>query len=89
MHTEGEIRGAVRLLLERYGRLTTTEVKEKLEEVLAFDDEDRIVSTVRNEYMILQRIGNIVSHQVEDIKTYDEGFTVDKRGEIAIFYLSN
>lgn len=79
MHTEGEIRKAVKLLVEKYGRLTTSEVKKLMSEVLPYDKEDKIKSTARGgEIKILQRIGNIASHQKEKKKYYPEGFFVEK-----------
>lgn len=85
MHTEAEIRRAIKPLLDRYGQLTTSEVKEKLNEVLVFDNEDIVMSKTRNEILIIQRIGNIVVHQTETIKLYEEGFIVDKNTRPAIF----
>lgn len=78
MHTEAEIRKAIRPLLDKYGKLNTSEVKEKLKEVLVYDDEDKVLSLTRKEMMIVQRIGNIVVHQKDEIKEYDEGFIVDR-----------
>lgn len=78
MHTEGQIRAAIRPLIEMYGELTTSEIKQQIEEVLILDDDDKIKSETRNEILILQRIGNIVAHQSEEVKIYDEGFIVDK-----------
>lgn len=40
MHTEEQLRRAIRPLLELYGELTTTEVKNKLGEFVDYDDED-------------------------------------------------
>ncbi len=85
MHTEAEIRRAIKPLLDRYGQLTTSEVKEKLNEVLVFDNEDIVMSKTRNEILIIQRIGNIVAHQTEAVKVYEEGFIVDKNARPAIF----
>lgn len=78
MHNESEIRKAIRPLLDKYGELNTSEIKEKLEEVLIYDEEDQEPSPTRKEIKILQRIGNIVAHQASNIKTYAEGFVVDK-----------
>lgn len=79
MHTEPEIRRAVKILLEEYGSLTTSEIKEHLNEVLLFDIEDLQLSVTRNgEPLIMQRIGNIVSHQKDDIFVYEEGYRIDK-----------
>lgn len=78
MHSEAEIRRAIRPLLDKYGELNTSEVKHHLEEVLVYDEDDKILSVTRNEIMITQRIGNIVAHQQERIKEYSEGFIVDK-----------
>ncbi len=38
MHTEAEIKQAIKPLVEKYGALTTTGVKELLSTVLVFDD---------------------------------------------------
>lgn len=85
MHSEAEIRRAIRPLLDKYGELNTSDVKHHLEEVLIYDDDDKILSTKRNEMMIIQRIGNIVAHQQENIKEYSEGFIVDKTNKPAKF----
>lgn len=78
MHTEADIRRAIVPLLDQYGALSTTEVKQRLSEVLVFDEEDKLPSPTRNEIRIIQRIGNIVAHQVSPFQTYEEGFAVDK-----------
>lgn len=88
-HTEGEIRRAIKPLLTVYGELNTSEVKRLLHTVLEFSEEDNIPSTTRNEVLIIQRIGNIVAHQSDTIKTYDEGFVVDKNYSPAKFSLLN
>lgn len=85
MHSEAEIRRAIRPLLDKYGELDTSEIKQKLEEVLFYDEEDRTQSSTRNEIMILQRIGNIVAHQQDVVKEYSEGFIVDKNFRPAKF----
>ena len=80
MHTEAQIRKAVRILVEKYGELTTTELKKCMAEAIDYDDEDKQISTVRTgEMKILQRIGNIISHQKTKKKIYAEGFLVIKR----------
>ncbi len=85
MHTEAEIRRAIKPLLDRYGQLNTSQVKQKLEEVLIFDEDDKELSSTRKEAKIMQRIGNIVAHQSEEIKIYEEGFTVNKKEVPALF----
>lgn len=85
MHSEAEIRRAIKPLLDKYGELSTTEVKQKLDEVLVYDEDDKEMSTTRNEMLIIQRIGNIVAHQNESIKVYSEGFIVDKNARPAKF----
>ena len=69
--------------------LNTSEVKKLLHTVLEFSEEDNIPSTTRNEVLIIQRIGNIVAHQQETIKIYDEGFVLDKSSRPAKFSLLN
>ncbi len=88
-HTEAEIRRAIKPLLTVYGELNTSEVKQLLHTVLEFSEEDNIPSTTRIEVLIIQRIGNIVAHQRETIKTYDEGFVVNKSSLPAKFSLLN
>jgi hypothetical protein len=88
-HTEAQIRRAIKPLLTVYGELNTSEVKKLLHTVLEFSEEDNIPSTTRNEPLIIQRIGNIVAHQTETIKIYDEGFVVDKSSRPAKFSLLN
>jgi hypothetical protein len=88
-HSEAEIRRAIKPLLTVYGELNTTEVKKLLHTVLDFSDEDNISSKTRKEVLIMQRIGNIVAHQKENVKSYDEGFVVDKSTQPAKFYLLN
>jgi hypothetical protein len=88
-HTEAEIRRAIKPLLTVYGELDTSDVKKLLNTVLEFSEEDNIPSTTRNEVLIIQRIGNIVAHQAERIKNYDEGFTLNKNSRPAKFSLFN
>lgn len=76
--SESDIRKAVSLLLTQYGSLTTSEVKTLLHTVIPFDDEDKIQSGTRNEMLITQRIGNIVSHQSETQKIYFDTYLIDK-----------
>lgn len=77
--TENDIRTAVVLLLNKYGSLTTSEVKALLDTVMPFDDDDLKLSQTRNEPLILQRIGNVVSHQSENIKSYcNQLYQIDK-----------
>lgn len=88
-HTEAQIRRAIKPLLTVYGELNTTEVKSLLHTVLEFSEEDNIPSKTRNEVLIIQRIGNIVAHQSETVKVYDEGFVLDKSTRPAKFSLLN
>ena len=88
-HTEAQIRRAIKPLLTVYGELNTTEVKNLLHTVLTFDAEDNIQSRTRNETLVIQRIGNIVAHQTDTVKVYDEGFIVDKNYRPARFTLLN
>ncbi|MGL4955848.1 MAG: DUF3883 domain-containing protein [Bacteroidales bacterium] len=88
-HTEAQIRRAIKPLLTIHGELNTSEVKDRLHTVLEFSEEDNIPSKTRNEILIIQRIGNIVAHQTEKIKAYDEGFIVNKSFVPAKFSLRN
>lgn len=86
MHSEGEIRRAIKPMVEMFGELTTSEVKTLISEFLEFDKDDLIQSPTRNEIKIIQRVGNIVAHQNETKKIYKEGFIVDKSEIPAKFY---
>lgn len=89
MHSEKEIRQAISTLLQRYGDLDTAEVKTRLSEVLTFDADDKRASPSRpGECKIIQRIGNIVSHQSKPFYIYEEGFAVDKSKNPALFTLN-
>lgn len=86
MHTEGQIRQVIKPLVEQYGEINMSDVKRIISEYLNFDDEDRELSDTRNgEMKIIQRIGNISSHQKEPIKFYPEGFALDKTQQPAVF----
>ncbi|WOO88699.1 DUF3883 domain-containing protein [Mollicutes bacterium LVI A0078] len=89
MHTENQIKRAIKPLLDVYGELTITEVKQKLNTVLSFDSDDKEESPTRKEMKILQRIGNVVSHQKEKRHYYTEGYIVDKNFKPAKFILVN
>src|SRR5699024_5679594 len=80
MHSEKEIRKAIRPLLDIHGKLSTTEVKQLIETVITYDDEDLMRSETRNEIKIKQIMGNIVSLTISDFHIYPEGVAVDKRG---------
>jgi hypothetical protein len=76
--SESDIRKGVSVLLNQYGTLDTTDVKRLLDTVLPFDEDDREPSLTRSEPKIIQRIGNIVSHQSETVKTYYDTYQIDK-----------
>lgn len=85
MHTEAEIRRAIKPLLDKYGQLNISEVKQRLGEVLVFDEDDKQLSKTRSEFLITQRIGNVVAHQTVPIKEYEEGYILDKNVTPAVF----
>lgn len=88
MHSESQIKRAVKILLEEYGALNTSEIKKHLSEVLNFDSEDLFASQTRQgECLIHQRIGNVVSHQSDIKKIYSEGFIIDKSFKPALWIL--
>ncbi len=77
--SENDIKNAVALLLTRHGSLTTTEVKRYLDTVITFDAQDIEQSKTRNEPLIMQRIGNVVSHQKEVVQVYcNQLYQIDK-----------
>ena len=87
--SESEIRNAVSLLLRQHGSLTTTEVKNLLHTVVNFDGEDMQMSETRlAEPLIMQRIGNVVSHQIENIAIYNN-YSIDKTVKPAVWSIIN
>ncbi len=76
--SESDIRKGVTVLLNQYGTLTTDQVKKLLCTVIPFDDDDNEYSNSRNEPKIMQRIGNVVSHQKELTQTYFDSYYIDK-----------
>lgn len=88
--SERNIREAVAVLLSQYGILKTDEVKKLLDQVINFDADDRQPSNSRpNEIAIIQRIGNIVSHQNKNVKFYLDSYAIDKTEKPAIWYALN
>lgn len=85
--SEANIRIGVSLLLNKYGALNTSEVKKLLNTVIPFDSDDKRKSKTRNEMLILQRIGNIVSHQNTNKKIYLNSYMVDKTNKPAQWIL--
>lgn len=85
--SEDDIRKGVVALLEEYGALDTSEIKKKLGYVLPFDKDDIKMSKTRNEMLIMQRIGNIVSHQKLDFDTYLDTYAIDKSFTPAKWFL--
>lgn len=77
--SEDDIRKGLAILIQRYGELTTSEVKKLLGTVIAFDEDDLIPSATRpTETLVMQRIGNVVSHQTEAKKVYNGSYEIDK-----------
>lgn len=85
--TEDDIRKGVSVLLSQYGSLNTSEVKKLLDTVIPFDDDDKLPSPTRAEPLIIQRIGNVVSHQKETVKVYMGMYQIDKSTQPAIWTL--
>ena len=83
--SESDIKKAVSILLRQYGSLTTSEVKGLLNTVMPFDNDDLQPSRTRSEPLITQRIGNVVSHQKEGIRVYDETYVIDKTVQPAVW----
>lgn len=84
--SESDIKKAVSILLKKYGSLSTSEVKKLLETVMPFDADDTEQRASRpGESKIIQRIGNIISHQQTQIKIYDNSYQIDKNNGNAIW----
>ncbi len=91
MHNEGQIKKSIKPLLEVYGELNTSEIKNEIKTLLKIDEEDKELSGTRpGEAKIDQIIRNIVSHQKGEVrKVYKEGFILDKSTKPARFILLN
>ncbi|WP_273730004.1 DUF3883 domain-containing protein [Leuconostoc mesenteroides] len=86
---EAQFRTAIHLLLEQYGSLTTTEIKDKIGEIVDFTEDDLKPRESRNgEAWYKQTIGNVISHgpknAVFDVKNI---YQVDKTKSPAVFTL--
>ena len=84
--TEKEVRSKLAEHCANYGAMTIGEAKAifRSEEKMTYTDMETIPSsatTCRYE----KTIGNIVSHQVEPIQYYEEGFICDKTIRPAVF----
>ena len=94
MHTESDIRKIAKELLEKYGRLTTSEVIHLIEKSIVFDTEDlkplkeRKSSRFPNgEPRIYQIIRNVaVRCTPGEIKIYPEGFLISKKAAKKTFW---
>lgn len=85
--TETDIKKGVSILLNDYGSLTTSEVKKLLNTVLNFDEDDKEPSSTRSEPLIIQRIGNVVSHQKDPVEYYFDTYQIDKTTKPATWSL--
>lgn len=88
--SESDIRNGVILLLKKHGSLTTSEVKKLLHTVMVFDDDDvqtsiSVEGSRKEEQLIKQRIGNVVSHQEEAIRDYHDAYRIDKTSGYAVW----
>ena len=86
MHGENNIRRFIGSIIDHYGVLDTTQIKNEMKKSKYFDEDDKVISDTRvAEFKVIQRIGNIISHQKQNIKIYKEGFVVDKTNKPAQF----
>lgn len=88
MHTESQIRAAIKPLLQRYGSLNTTEIVKLFKEEIPLDAEDLRRSPTRpGELMVEQNIRNSLTRHVRSGETthyFGDGFIVDKSKRPAV-----
>lgn len=86
-HKESDVRIAAKVLLEKYGCLTTSEIIKHMPEVMTFDEDDLVSSpSRRSEPMIYQIIRNPA---LREKCKYEEGIYIDKSTGKAIWYPTN
>ena len=89
---ESTMRQILGAYLEQYGALTIAEAKEEFNAIFEdkFSSYDKeILPSSATTPRFEKILGNIVSHQVEPVKRYKEGFICDKTCRPAVFANSN
>lgn len=66
--SENDFKLAISLLLMKYKQLNTTEIKNKITQVIKLTKNDQKPANSRKEPLYIQRIGNIVSHMGKNVK---------------------
>ena len=62
-YTEQEIMEVAIKVIEEYGELNTTELKEILNDIMQPDGEDLIINKNRNDTKFDQKVRNMISHR--------------------------
>jgi len=83
--TEGEIRAAIKAIVETYGSLSTTEMIKILRETIEPDEYDTQINLSRNDDKFSQKVRNVVSHSPEGEIVDKDGFIIDKTQKPAMF----
>ncbi len=89
-YKEKDIRPYVKLIVEEEGKITTTELNERLREILPLTDSDKEILEGRNDDRFSQIVRNLVRYQGDENNLVDRhGYIVDKSTRPATFYAKN
>lgn len=89
-YKEKDIRPYVKLIVEEEGKITTTELNERLREILPLTDSDKEILEGRNDDRFSQIVRNLVRYQGDENNLVDRhGYIVDKNTRPATFYAKN
>lgn len=86
-YREKDIRPYVKLIVEEEGKITTTELNERLREILPLKDDDKEILAGRNDDRFSQIVRNLVRYPGDKNNLLDNhGYIVDKNTKPATFY---
>ncbi len=85
-YKEKDIRPYVKLIVEEEGKITTTDLIERLREILPLDDDDKKILAGRNDDHFSQIVRNLVRYKGENNILDKHGYIIDKNTKIATFY---
>lgn len=89
-YKEKDIRPYVKLIVEEEGEITTTELNERLREILPLSEDDLEILSGRKDDRFSQIVRNLVRYPGDENKLVDKhGYIVDKNTKPATFYAKN
>lgn len=89
-YKEKDIRPYVKLIVEEEGEITTTDLNERLREILPLTEADKEILAGRNDDRFSQIVRNLVRYPGDENNLVDRhGYIVDKNTRPATFYARN